>query len=533
MASPELMSVPVADTIALRIVDGDPWRAVEARLLGSLEARHLGQLASPATLIVHGLLDSTTREMHMHMFARILEAEAGLFLEGDEAQLEQLYQSELSEHGYSNVINACQAANWQVTVSFPPMTDGDDLITLEVPFPWSKSRCRTNSLIEALGFQLKVEEAGTGSRIALSHQAELRETSAAPELLDASTQMDDVWNLFIQLGYGLMHLSAAGEMIAISPSMLTMLHLDGQSLSAASVTEAIPVTFHNDIIWGQVLTKDNGTFENYRIRVPLHGQVDQSILFNVSGFRQSDGRIISLWQAVSQDEGGARLGEGSMLTEARVSNITRNYVPQLVEKKARDAVRLGMTNLGNEERHVAILFCDIVGFTSYVETHDEGESVIDTLNTILRRISVSVKRNGGAIDKFMGDCIMALFDLPEDAVLAAMDMQTHASDINELRIQSGRQALQLRIGIHWGKAVIGNIGTAERLDWTAIGDTVNTASRIEKNCQPGSVLISSDVKQVIEAARPGFFRFDDLFRLQVKGKRDELAVCHVSLAADA
>lgn len=68
-----------------------------------------------------------------------------------------------------------------------------------------------------------------------------------------------------------------------------------------------------------------------------------------------------------------------MLSEVRVHKITRNYVPQLVEQKAREAVRLGKDNLTNEERFVAVLFCDIVGFTSYVESNASGESIINTL----------------------------------------------------------------------------------------------------------------------------------------------------------
>ncbi|MCX8018444.1 MAG: adenylate/guanylate cyclase domain-containing protein [Rhodocyclaceae bacterium] len=208
-------------------------------------------------------------------------------------------------------------------------------------------------------------------------------------------------------------------------------------------------------------------------------------------------------------------------------NITKNYVPQLVEKKAREAVRLGRSQLANEERPVAVLFCDIVGFTAYVEGHADSESVIDTLNTILRRVSVSVKTHRGAIDKFMGDCLMALFDDPADAVRAALDMQSHASDINAMRAGLGRQALQLRIGIHWGEVVIGNVGTAERLDWTAIGDVVNTASRIEKGCTPGGILISETVRKAIEAAHPGEFRCGAPFDLRVKGKRAALRVCIV------
>ncbi|HEX8989474.1 MAG TPA: adenylate/guanylate cyclase domain-containing protein, partial [Rhodocyclaceae bacterium] len=168
--------------------------------------------------------------------------------------------------------------------------------------------------------------------------------------------------------------------------------------------------------------------------------------------------------------------------------------------------------------------------TSYVERNADTESIVETLNFILSRVSRSVTRNRGAIDKFMGDSIMAIFDDPADAILAGLDMQSHSADLNALRSRAGQQTLQLRIGIHWGMVSICNVGIPERLDWTAIGDVVNTAARIEKNCEPGQVLVSRTTRDAAEAARPGLFRFGDVLGLTVKGKREELSVCNARLA---
>lgn len=127
----------------------------------------------------------------------------------------------------------------------------------------------------------------------------------------------------------------------------------------------------------------------------------------------------------------------------------------------------------------------------------------------------------------MGDSVMAIFRDPADAILAAQDMQSHSADINDLRSRAGQDILRLRIGIHWGEVVIGNVGTAERLDWTAIGDVVNTASRIEKNCTPGSILISQAMRDTVCALPHPEILFGDIFQIAVKGKRDVLSVCHV------
>ena len=107
----------------------------------------------------------------------------------------------------------------------------------------------------------------------------------------------------------------------------------------------------------------------------------------------------------------------------------------------------------------------------------------------------------------------------------ARDGKGHADGANNLRNRTGQQVLQLRIGIHWGEVVIGNVGTAERLDWTAIGDVVNTASRIGKNCPPGEILVSTDVRDAIQAKRPDEFVFGGTFGIRVKGKRGEIQVC--------
>ena len=525
----EVAGVPA--TVRFYSIDHARWEEVLTNLRQALEAHQLIQLNAPTALILHDLLDGAVKNMHQCVFRRVVETDFGLTIDGDE-QLEGLFRSELNEHGVQNLARYCAAADKAITVFFPPPTPDREspLLQIEIPFAWERSQSHTEKLIEALGFQLVIDNHAEGSSVTLAKRADRQPNYATPDLLDSAARSASVKEIFDRLSYGLIHFSAVGEIIAVSPSILARLHLDETGSAVCSLTEAIPLAFYNDIVWGLALTEASGAFENYRIRIRRPGADQGSILFNVSGVRRPDGVIHSLWQAVSHVEGSGQLSEGSILTESRIHNITRNYVPQLVAQKARDAVRLGKTGLSDEDRQVAVLFCDIVGFTSYVELHTGSESVIDTLNSILRRVARSVKRNNGSIDKFMGDCIMALFDDPADAVLTAIDMQSHSADVNSLRSRAGQQQLQLRIGIHWGEVVIGNVGTAERLDWTAIGDVVNAASRIEKGCPPGSVLVSRAVRDAIETKRPGRFVFGPNYGLQVKGKRDALAVCQLILS---
>jgi class 3 adenylate cyclase len=516
------------ESVRLCAVDHASWQAVQAGLQRRLDAYRIGQLFAPTTLILHDILESATRVMHLQLFSQAIDADFTLASLEEQRQIESLFAAEIAEHGFQNIAHACREGGRMITVQFPsPAAQPSVLAQVLAPFDWDSRLCRKVTLIAALGYQLDVEAISNGSRISLTRIAEPPPAATPPALLDDAAQSHGVAQIARQLDYGLIQFSATGEIVTVSPSILTLLRLEADSASAGILAKAIPLNFLNDIVWGFALDEGNGAFENYRIRLRMQGTSHGSILFNVSGYREDGGIVNSLWQTVSLDDSGAMLAEGAMLSEVRIHNITRNYVPQLVEQKARLAVHLGQTSLRNEERPVAVLFCDIVGFTSYVECNAASESTIDTLNSVLRRVSASVKQNRGFIDKFMGDSAMAIFYDPADAVLAALDMQRHSEDINTLRSRAGQQTLPLRIGIDWGEVVLGNVGTAERLDWTAIGDVVNTASRIEKACDPGSILISQAVRDAVESRQPGQFRFDPTFGIKVKGKADELVVCHV------
>lgn len=528
------MSLPAEpasmEPIKLTSLEHSIWQQLQEALSSALVLAGRAKLATPLTLVLHDLVDGAVKAMHLEVFRKIFDTEFGLDLDGTDDYQKELYKTEVNEHGSQNIARYCKEHDWALVVSLLP--EEAVLLWIDVPVSWDRSACQTERLIEALGYELQIIPAANnpdGRRLVL-RQAGSRATAAhPPQLLDHDARTGGLNQIFESLRYGLIQFSPVGEVIAVSASMLTRLQLDVTPASMSLAGEAIPLAFYNDIIWGLALGDNNGVFENYRIRIKLPGDGDLSILFNVSGFRDENAVIHSLWQVVSQDEGGILLSQGSMLSEVRVHNITRNYVPQLVEEKARDAIRLGKTRLTNEERYVAVLFCDIVGFTSFVETNASSESIIDTLNSILRRVAGSVKIYKGSIDKFMGDCVMALFNDPADAVFAACDMQSHSEDINDLRSRAGQQTLRLRIGIHWGEVVIGNVGTVERLDWTAIGDVVNTASRIEKGCDPGSILISKALREAIDPVHHARIRFGDVFGLKVKGKWEELAVCHVGI----
>ncbi|MFH2135807.1 MAG: adenylate/guanylate cyclase domain-containing protein [Pseudomonadota bacterium] len=517
-----------ADRISVTSLEHGIWPGLKAKLETVLGRLEMSRLSAPVMLVLHDSVDAAVKAMHFAAFRRLAEEEFGMVTDSNSADLEVLFNAEVNEHGSQNIAQFCKDNGQHVEIVFP--ATGEDILSIVVPVDWDVAQCGTSGLVEALGLQWQRATIEADSCAFTLNRAVIDPDSARKGvLLDEVSGQTSMQNICDKLGYGLIRFSSAGEVIAVSKTMLESLRLPVDASSISDLCTAIPFNFYNDVIWGLALTGE-GVFENYRTRVYLSGAEGHSALFNVSGYRDENLVIHSLWQIVSLDQRTIHLGEGSILSEARIHNITRNYVPQMVEEKAREAVQLGKETLINEEGEIAVLFCDIVGFTSFVESNASSESIINTLNTILRRVSGSVRRHHGYIDKFMGDSVMAIFREPADALAAAIDMQLHAADINGLRARAGQDALSLRIGIHWGEVVIGNVGTAERLDWTAIGDVVNTASRIEKNCHPGSILISQTLRDKVDVARHPEISFGDIFTIHVKGKREGLSVCHISQA---
>jgi adenylate cyclase len=134
------------------------------------------------------------------------------------------------------------------------------------------------------------------------------------------------------------------------------------------------------------------------------------------------------------------------------------------------------------------------GFTTMAETMKPREAV-EVLNEFFVRMTNVIFEHDGTLDKYLGDGLMALFGAPlalqndaEAAVRAAAGMQRSLAELNKI---SGRPPLNIGIGIHTGEAVVGYLGTEHRMDYTAIGDTVNVASRLTSQAGPGQIVISN------------------------------------------
>jgi len=217
----------------------------------------------------------------------------------------------------------------------------------------------------------------------------------------------------------------------------------------------------------------------------------------------------------------------------RVTNIFGRFVPKtVVDELLASGEEI---KVGGQRRDISVVFVDIRGFTPMSERL-QPEEVIGVLNEYLDICTKAVFQWHGTLDKFIGDGVMALFGAPihydnhpELAIRAALEMRKHADRLEQECIKKWGIGVKFGVGINCGPAVVGNIGSEMlRLDYTAIGDTVNLAARLESNAKPGQILISEEVYK-----RAGhLFRLEDIGEIKVKGKEKPVRVFAVLGAAE-
>ncbi len=203
--------------------------------------------------------------------------------------------------------------------------------------------------------------------------------------------------------------------------------------------------------------------------------------------------------------------------------VSKDVVDEILKRK-------NGIHLEGDKKRITVLFSDIRGFTKMSEKMDPAV-LVKELNEYFQDMIQVIFRHGGTLDKFIGDAIMAVWGspLPHDrdayhAVAAAWEMQQAIKKLNERRAGHNKPPLSAGIGINTGEAVVGNLGSLDRMEFTVIGDTVNTASRIEHNTLAGQVLIHEatyeEVKDFIEARA--------VAPIAVKGKEQALRLYEVT-----
>ena len=208
--------------------------------------------------------------------------------------------------------------------------------------------------------------------------------------------------------------------------------------------------------------------------------------------------------------------------------FSKYVVPQVVAEISKDGSY--ELKLGGEKRDVAVLFVDIRGFTPLSESL-EPEQVVDILNGYLALTTNCIFRHGGTLDKFIGDATMAVFNAPFDtedyiykAICTAWDIVQGGNRIEKEFLERYGKHVGFGVGVNCGPAVVGNIGCDFRMDYTAIGDTVNTAARLEANAPRGTVYISEYVYEQVKDR----IKVEDVGEIPLKGKSKGVYVYSVT-----
>ena len=201
--------------------------------------------------------------------------------------------------------------------------------------------------------------------------------------------------------------------------------------------------------------------------------------------------------------------------------------PRMVKKLQKDP---SLLKLGGETRFMTFMFCDIRGFTPISEQYKDNPAELTKLiNRFLTRMTNVIIGNGGTVDKFMGDCIMAFWNAPLKtadhqmlAVLTASQMQSELAMLNTQLTAENLPNIKIGIGINSGEALVGNMGSDQRFDYSVIGDPVNLAARLESASKTlgHTLIVGEATKKVIDDK----FTFEFVDSITVKGKTEPVNV---------
>jgi PAS domain S-box-containing protein len=332
------------------------------------------------------------------------------------------------------------------------------------------------------------------------------------EVTELKNLMDSVFN---SMATGLITTDLKDQITLCNPAAGNIFGYEAVSLLGKKLEAVLPRMAKElrTYLLEAVLHEISATGLEVSEALPTKGEVD--LRLSVSPLRNSDEKVQGVALVVEDQTERYQLQAQRRLFERMVS-------PAVI-------AQLDPDDLNLEGRRVVLttLFADVRGFTSYSEV-TQPEKLFTLLNAHLRMAVDAILQEEGTIDKFQGDAVMAWFnapipqaDHPLRAIRAALAI--HAG-IHQLHHSiPGADHLKMGVGIHVGEAVLGLVGTEKRMEYTAIGDSVNTAKRLQENAQPGQILITDTLYELVKDQ----VVVNPVEPLKVKGKRQILQVYEV------
>jgi adenylate cyclase len=332
------------------------------------------------------------------------------------------------------------------------------------------------------------------------------------EVTELKNLMDDV---FASIVSGVITADVRDQITLCNRAASTILGRASAEIVGMPIGEIIP-TFAKDILphLASVRKNDQAVVGlELSQTIPERGSVDWR--FNLSPLKDAGQKTQGV--AIVLDD----------MTEQKKLEAQRGLLRRMVSPAVLDQIDPNSLQIGGKKVFITILFADIRGFTAYSEQHSP-EELVAVLNRYLAAAAEAVLASEGTVDKFLGDAVMAWYNAPlpqPDHTLRAVKSALAIRDaVAALHTELPKEAhLAFGVGIHYGEAVLGWIGTEKRLEYTAISDSVNTTKRIQENCSKNQILISREayerVKDEIDA-KP-------FIPLSVKGKTQPLEVYEV------
>ena len=223
--------------------------------------------------------------------------------------------------------------------------------------------------------------------------------------------------------------------------------------------------------------------------------------------------------------------------------IRKGFVEQtlsryLSDKVAKQVLSEGVTqDLGGKNLEASVLFADIVGFTSISENMD-AIAINKMLNDYFSYIDIASQIAHGHVDKYMGDCAMLLFGVPEQdddhrfhAIYSALLIQNLVEQVNHARLLEKKPIVHFCIGVNSGNMLAGNMGSPSRMEYTVVGDAVNLASRLCSAAIEKEILVASSV--IKDNSLKNRICYEEFGEIKVKGKKQAVSVCRVTGVCDA
>jgi adenylate cyclase len=231
----------------------------------------------------------------------------------------------------------------------------------------------------------------------------------------------------------------------------------------------------------------------------------------------------------SADEvGSLAFAFDNMVTGLQERDKVKNLFGKLHGDSVAEEMLSGEASVGGTEKQVAVFFSDIRSFTKFSESRTP-EQIVAMLNEYFEVMVGVIYKHGGIVDKFIGDAIMAIWGAPKStgndplsAVNASIEMRIELDKLNTKRIARGEPAIMIGMGLHYGSAISGTIGSEDRMEFTVIGDAVNMAARIEASTKAfgTDLLLSEDIANAVK----DHFILEATSKVEVKGKSEPLTI---------